>query len=196
MKKIFFVVSQWVCVLFIVSCSLVPESIAVKPVVTVPQSNLGAGKKVLIQVVDGRVHKRFGVRVTAIQGLGASILLGDDLIPSLQESVSKGLSSYQFEPVLYSPNKTSQRRFKLTLEDFRYSQISAPFNLKVVLDCVMKVQIENNGKKYEQVFRVQDTHSIQITPTSSDDQQYINEVLSRNLTKILTDNKLLSVLSS
>ena len=117
----------------------------------------------------------------------------DDSPQNIKNAVAKTLKSYNFIPT----EKNTNAKLTLNIININYIQPSK-YLVKgdIQINCTIQAIAVNNQMKYSKIYRTTFTKQIILTPSDTEDDANINEVVSVNLEKILSDQNILVVLSN
>ena len=101
-------------------CAFTPHSIVLKPDVQVAPSSVGAGRVLLVTVVDERPKSTLGTR--GVRGVGAEITLQGDPQAVVQTSVNDGLRKQGFAPTADRPADGRELRVEIRTIDYGVTQ--------------------------------------------------------------------------
>jgi uncharacterized lipoprotein YajG len=175
------------------ACAFIPEQIHLNPEITPIQSkNIGNREKIAIQVIDVRSNSSLGGRPSGY-GPAANISLADDIQAVIKNTISQGLSNYNFIPV--SSNSPARKKLTLRITALNYNQRTGFFTGSSVVDSAIEVTALNNQRSFDNVYRYQKNRDVMFTPTTMADSKEINSVLSNILNQILHDPALLDFLA-
>lgn len=174
-------------------CTLIPEQIDLQPQIESlsPAKKVGQGKPVAVKVVNLLPKNSIGGRPSA-GGPAAKISISNNMEQVVENTIYPVLEKYGFKPIpCYDEN--APRKLTLRVVSLMYRQ-KAGANIKVT--CSIEVHAENKGKKYEKVYQSSSVRSLFMwIPTTYEDTQEVNKVLSNTLTKIAGDEGLIYFLA-
>ena len=173
-------------------CALSPQLVELNPRPTVPQQNIGNNTSVQISAQDQRKDEAFGTR-GGIYGSTSLIRPADDLNILLLQSVQKGLQAQGFNA--YNPSAEGPS-LEVRLVQLSYVPESGSVVNSVEVKALIEATASNSsGDEYVGRYMTGNNYEQPITPSAERNQEMLNEVLERALTKLLTDQKMLSFLA-
>lgn len=174
------------------SCSFTPESIQLNPQLQTSQSNIGAGKTVAVRIIDDRADTSLGGRASQY-GPAAKISLASDLSSTVEKGIEFGLQKQGFKTTSYSDS--AQRRLIVRITALQYQTNSGFWAGHVTVSGTLDAVGYNGSRRYEQVYRGQDIHSVEITPSSTSDSQHVNSAVSSMINNLINDKALMRFLA-
>jgi len=190
---------QWGFISFIsflaMGCCLIPEKVQLDPTTyDKGVENIGHGRVVALQVVDGRTRKDIGNRPSGF-GPMASISLDNDPVKAVYTAVSTGLTARGFVPVDYQSHRNEPASLTLTLHELQYEQKTAIMIFSISIYSSIDASVKHNSEHYQRVYHAGQSKNYPVIPMTVIDEDNINEVLSDNINKIFFDKKLMSALA-
>lgn len=173
------------------ACALSPQVIEVKPTPKVDSQNVGNNVPVSVSATDQRSDSAFGTR-GGIYGDTSLIRPADDVPQVLISAVKKGLQAKGFNA--YNPTGDAIG-LDIRLKELSYVPESGSVVNRVDVKAVIEAAAINAaGDKYVGTYSTGNTYEQPVTPSAKRNEEMINEVLSRGLTKMFADPKLVSFL--
>lgn len=174
-------------------CALSPQQVMLRPTVSINPLNIGNGREVYVDVVDARPQKAFGAR-GGIYATTSLITPAGDITAPVRAAIASGLVGYGFA-VTPDP-KPDAIKMKVQIEEIGYQGEGSPTVRKVNTRAAVKVTIDNGAKEYTGRYQVKNTRGVLTAPSEADNDQMINDIVSKVLQRMMTDKELVNFLQS
>jgi uncharacterized lipoprotein len=192
-NNIFQGISLFVVLGFLTGCAFTPQSVELAPTVSVSaDEDIGQGKEVSIEVMDEREKLILGRRGTG-HGGAAEITTDQNVALVVRDELVKGLQGYNFVPI--QPDKDFPTSMKVEVRLLEYTTSVGFWSGGVHTRATLKVICKNQAKEYRKIYRAEGEERILFVPTAEKNAELINQILSKVLLKVLTDNQLLQFLA-
>ncbi|MDF1780949.1 MAG: YajG family lipoprotein [Alcanivoracaceae bacterium] len=187
MRNLRAVLTAPIIALGLTACALSPQVIEVKPTPKVDSQNIGNNTPVAVSATDQRSDSAFGTR-GGIYGDTSLIRPADDIPQVLISAVKKGLQAQGFNA--YNPTDNASG-LDIRLKELSYVPESGSIVNRVEVKAVIEAAAINAaGDKYVGTYSTGNTYEQPVTPSAKRNEEMINEVLSRGLTKMFADPNL------
>ncbi len=174
------------------ACAFTPQKASLSPSIHVTERNIGNGVSVSVAVVDERSDSTLGHRGGGF-GKGAKITTDQNVADVVMGSIVEGLKRKGFNA---NPTQgDSQRALKVEIRLIEYSTSAGMFTGGVHTKTTLKTIANNDGKFYENFYRVENEHRVAVVPSADVNERWINEALSEAIQKLLDDTELISHLA-
>lgn len=193
MRNVLGFASLFVVLGFVTGCAYNPQTVALAPTVSLSPDDIGKGRQVSLEVVDERAEESLGHRGTTY-GAAAEITTEQDVAAVVRDELAKGLRSHNFVPI--EPDKDVPTSIKVEVRMIEYSTSTGFWSGGVHTKAAIKVICKNQGKEYRKLYRAEDEKRVVIVPTAEENSRLINQIISKVLYEVLTDNQLLQFLAS
>jgi uncharacterized lipoprotein YajG len=168
------------------------KAVVVNPDVSVTQSDIGQGKRILTYVADERPKSTLGTR--GVRGIGSEISVEGDLSQSIKKSINDGLKRANFSPV--ETRTEDGRELRVEIRNLDYTVIQGFWSGTLKTECGLKaICIIGNNRPYEKLYRGEFEESIQVIQSEEANERYINSAVSKAINALLNDQQLLQSLS-
>lgn len=173
-------------------CAWSSQQITLNPTLGVNDSNLGAGRRVFVEVEDERRRKSLGTKLP--QG-GGELTSTVEPTAVVNDAVVQGLQKQGFSPWSAPGPDVSQLRIELRALDYEITQGFWSGGLDV--DVAMKaICIVGDRREYEELHRGKHEENIQVVQSQSNNEYYINDALSQAINAVLNDRELVQCLAA
>lgn len=174
-------------------CAFNAQTIDLHPTISTPHSAEGQGVSVAVRVVDERASQSLGHRGSAA-GAAAEITTNSDVKAIVSEQVIHALQNEGFTVL----GPTAQGNANLTVEVrlIQYSTSVGFWTGGIQIEATLEAKAEKAGKNFEQMYRVKNEQRVVVVPTADKNAEWINAALGDVITKLVTDQKLLTFLAS
>jgi len=173
-------------------CALTPQTAVIKPNVELTETNEGHGAIVAVKVVDERPSNTLGHRGGGSLK-GAKITTNQNIEGLIREEVMRGLITKGFKPI--SCDKNNKPNLKVEVRLLEYSTSTGFWTGGVHTNAALKAIADVNGQTYEKIYRVENEKRVVVVPTASENEEYLNKLVSDILTKLFQDEKLIAMLA-
>jgi uncharacterized lipoprotein YajG len=171
-------------------CVFSGQTVQLMPTTSVASSTTGNGVAVSLKVTDERPDQAIGKR--GVGGMGADLVPAQKVDVVVQSALTDALQKKGFTVV-----SSGDAAAKLSVEvRFLQYSLSTGFwsggvNVKVALKAVASA----NGKNYERLYRKDREERVQLAPTASTNEKWINDALSQALQELIDDTALIETLA-
>lgn len=176
------------------SCAISPQAINLNPSVTVSKSNIGQGRTIHLKVVDKRPTKALGSRGGIYSDTALVTIAGGPEEPIRQELFG-ALSGYGFN--VGNGYSVAEGDIDLTIEieALGYETIGAKFPKVVKNNILLKAVCNNDGSKFSSRYAANKKEEVLMAPTANKNERTINSLVSKALSAMVKDKKLLTFLN-
>ncbi len=176
--------------LFLGACAISPQAIMLNPSVTVDQNNIGQGRSINLSVVDKRPTKALGTRGGIYADTALVTIAGGPEEPIRQELVG-ALSGYGFN-VINAANADID--LVIEIETLGYETKGSKYPLRIKNNILLKAICNKQGSEFISRYSANKEEEVLTTPTANQNERMINALVSRALSALVKDQKLLSFL--
>jgi uncharacterized lipoprotein YajG len=186
-------------VTLLVGCAYTTQQATLSPELQLSGTNIGNNATVAVKVVDERSDKSLGYRGSAY-GKAAKITTGQNVAEVIYEKIVEGLKQNGFNPVPHGFNpvphsKGITRALKVEIRLIEYSTSVGFWTGGVHTKSALKAIAKNNGKVYENLYRVDNEKRIVFAPFAKENEKLINKAVSEVLQKLFGDQELIAFLA-
>lgn len=189
MKKLFIV---W-CIALLSSCAFIPQQANIDPVLNISEDGIKGRGSVVVNVLDERPTQSLGRKSTGY-GPGAEITAVQDLSEVIKNKLNEGLIKKGFDPF----SEKSGAYVAILNAEIRFLQYSTSrgfWSEGRHMQGAIKIKAENNGIRYEKLYRVNNDKRAYFETSNSKRESLINTALSNLLNQIINDIELINLLS-
>lgn len=174
------------------ACALTPQSVTLKPAIQIPPNNIAKGRQVALNTVDERTRSVIGSR--GVGGFGAHITTQQDVAVIVNDSIAGGLRQKGFDvQTIVSPNDPKELRVEI--RNLEYTLTPGIFVGTLRTEAAIKgVCNINKNREYERLYRADSSESVLVVQFAEENEQRINESLSKVLRSMLDDDQLIKCL--
>jgi uncharacterized lipoprotein len=174
------------------ACALSPQMINIEPKPEIVTRNSGNNEPVNVRTTDQRSSPAFGTR-GGVYGDTSLIRPANNLADAITVAVRQGLQQQGFNAYNPASNATE---LDVRIMEFSYvPEEGSVVNRVEVRTELHAVARNQRGEEFRGVYRAGNTYEQPLTPTAKRNQMMLNEVVSRGLRQLLSDDKLLTFLS-
>lgn len=157
-------------------------TISLNPSVTVNSVNIGQGKEVALQVVDGRPTQSYGA---------AKFDPNQNIQEIFTREINRGLNKDGF---VVSPSSNTQLTVKLLAIDYRQLTGIASMNTETFVSA--EVTAKTTGGTYHKTYNASAYNDNYLSASKQDPSAQVNLAVSKLLNNILNDGMLMQFLAS
>lgn len=172
-------------------CAFVDQKARLDPDVRVANSTVGAGRRVVVAVVDERPRSLIGRR-GAGGSVGGAITTDQDLAELVRGKVAEGLQRSGFAPV--SADGAEAPKMKVEIRFLEYELAMGFWTGSINTRAALKAICRNGADGYERLYRAEGKRGAFVVPSASKNELLLNQTLSDALNKMLEDRELLGCL--
>lgn len=188
---------QVVILVFIIfalgGCAYIDQSLKVDSEITIPSSDIGAGKEVSLTALDERSEQMIGNRVGGYGFKAAKITTNQDLAELLKEYVSHGLKRNGFVPVKKDQSPTKMR---VELRVLAYDTAMGLWTGGNIGKSTIKVIATSpEGKTYEKTYHGQKEIRTCFIGSQETNSNVVNCAFDDAVNNIFKDKELLNFLA-
>ncbi|MHB1944300.1 YajG family lipoprotein [Metallibacterium sp.] len=174
-------------------CAFNAQTVNLRPTVPNVHSTIGQGVSVAVRVFDERASKSLGHRGGA-EGAAAEITTNSNVAALVAEQVTRALQDKGF--TVLGPNANGNAKLTVDIRLLQYSTSVGFWTGGIEIQATLEAKAEKAGKKYEKMYRVKNEQRAIIVPTADKNAEWINQALGDVITKLVSDQKLLTFLAS
>ncbi len=177
--------------LVLAACAPASQTVRLDPRPDVAQSEEGQGITVALAVTDAREEHVIGFR-DGDRGGSARIEPYEDPALGIRRGVERALVRRGFEVV--DADAAADRRLRVELEDLYYERSPGVVTRGIHLEGRMSARAEQDGQSYTGVARARSERRMVHSPGETENEQMINEVVTRMLERLLDEAPLREML--
>lgn len=169
-------------------CLAAPKEIGLAPAAEVSATGIGGGRNVGVSCVDSRPERQGGIAA------GSYVLDPDtDVAGALCRATADGLARMGFVPAIGA----APGGLQLRVEMVRIAHAVGPGNFKraVEVEANLRATAVSGGGQYTTTYRAQRMREVAFSPRKETVQALSDETVSAALSRILSDQAVLAVLS-
>jgi len=190
MTKLRILFSLFFIALFLGACAISPQSIALNPSVTVEKNNIGQGRSLNLSVVDKRPVKALGSRGGIYSDTALVTIAGGPEEPIRQELIG-ALSGYGFN-VIDAANADVD--LVIEIETLGYQTQGDKYPLLVKNNILLKAICNKESGEFVSRYSANKEEEVLTPPTANQNERLINGLVSKALSALIKDQKLLGFL--
>lgn len=171
-------------------CAFQKQAIRLQPQLKVETSSIGAGKLTMVNVADERPRSTLGTR--GVSGIGEQLTLEGDIAAVVRDAIGEGLRKQGFQT-----DGPIENQLKVEIRNLDYIVNSGFWAGKLNVEFLLKgICIKGTARPYEQTYRGELHLNIQVVQSAEANTQYVNQVVSDAINKLVTDKAMLQCLAS
>jgi len=175
---------------FLVACAISPQSISLNPSVTVEKNNIGQGRSLNLTVLDKRATKALGSRGGIYSDTALVTIAGGPEEPIRQELIG-ALSGYGFN-VINAANADID--LTIEVETLGYETQGSKYPLLVKNNILLKAVCNKQESEFVSRYSANKEEEVLTSPTANQNERMINSLVSKALSALVKDQKLLNFL--
>lgn len=176
------------CVLFLFSCALSPQTVAVKPDLKVPSMPIGRNRSVSVETQDVRQDKTLGTLGGVYKS--ADISTDAQMEKSVTQAAVTVLQSWDFAAVPSTLGNSDMIGFDLEIIDIDYQRPTTNVGGNVIVKCRIGVKINKDGATYGGEYLSQRSEQVAIIGTPNGNKRMVNDTINQALNQVFLDEKL------
>ena len=178
-------------ILVLSGCTLISQKVDLKPSVFVDQSNLRQAREVFIKIEDKRSDDLLGHR--GYMGTGG-ITLVEDPRETFREQLNHILTAKGFN--VANEDADYDAFLQLDIKNIVYRTRVTLIDIGIVTAIDLEISAVNRLKnKYSQNYHVQDETRVLVAPPANENENLINQTVSKAIMNIVQDSELFKFLS-
>lgn len=168
-----------------------PQAISLNPSVTVEKKDIGQSRSVDLKVVDERPSKVLGTR-GGIYSDTALLTIDGGLEEPIRQELAGALSGYGF-----SVANAYETDIDMTVyvETLGYEISGEKYPKVIKNNILLRVECNKKGEKFTSKYSANVEEEVLITPLASQNEKMINKIVSKALSAVIEDEKLLNFLN-
>ncbi len=190
MTKLRILFSLFFISLFLGACAISPQAIILNPSVTVEKSNIGQDRSLNLSVVDKRPVKALGSRGGIYSDTALVTIAGGPEEPIRQELIG-ALSGYGFN-VINAANADID--LVIEIETLGYQTQGDKYPLLVKNNILLKAICNKESAEFVSRYSANKEEEVLAPPTANQNERMINGLVSKALSALIKDQKLLNFL--
>ncbi len=172
------------------ACAISPQAINLNPSVTVNKTDIGQGRSLNLTVVDKRPTKALGSRGGIYSDTALVTIAGGPEEPIRQELIG-ALSGYGFQ-VIDAANADVD--LTIEIEALGYQTQGSKYPLLIKNNILLKAICNKDGAEFISRYSANKEEEVLVMPTASQNERMINALVSKALSALVRDEKLLNFL--
>jgi len=188
---------RWLCLpplaLLLAACALSPQALTIEPQLPTPAASVPGGHPIVLDVVDARKSNVVGTR-GGIYSETATISTHGDITSGIRASLLGPLDRAGL-PV-QPPGAGGTPRLTVQIARIHYVAMGAPAVRSVRIGITVRASCRNGSRGYDGHYEVDDTTDVLTPPGPAANEKMVNASLSKALSQMLSDDKLLACLRS
>jgi len=176
--------------LFLGACAISPQAISLNPSITVDKTNIGQGRTLNLSVIDKRPGKALGSRGGIYSDTALVTIAGGPEEPIRQELVG-ALSGYGFN-VIDAANADID--LTIEIEALGYQTVGSKYPLLIKNNVLLKAICHNEDSEFISRYSATKEGEVLMPPTTNQNERMINGLVSKALSALVQDQKLLNFL--
>ncbi|MDX1803060.1 MAG: YajG family lipoprotein [Alcanivorax sp.] len=173
------------------ACALSPQQVDIAPQPQVQTTNVGHNQPVQVTAVDSRDQQAFGTR-GGVYKETALVRPGNNVKDAIEKAVRQGLQQEGFNA--FNPGSDATR-LEVRLEKLDY----IPEQGSVVNEVTVKLDLRGEASRgdvsHTGTYKSSVVHDLPFTPTASQNQKMINDILGDGINRLLKDPKMQAFLA-
>lgn len=168
-------------------CALSPQTVTLTPTLNLGKEVVAQGQVVSIQVVDERPNSTLGSR-GGIYAKTSLIQSGNDVAEAVRAATEQGLiaQGYKVDNAVGNSN-TAAVVLKMAITELSYVVPQGPVATGVDMTVALRVTAERADGTHTASYRSAVNRKFPVTPTQSQNEIWISEVLSQTLSRFFAD---------
>lgn len=175
----------------VTGCALSPQTVQFDPAPEIQALDVGGDAPVLVTVKDGRERDVIGTRGGVYADTSLLRSTGD-LEEIIQGALQRGLRDQGFRPFDANEDAT---RLSVELTELSYIPEDSSVVNRIRVAAELRVRAERPDVSYTGRYRSSTTHDRPFTPSARRNEEMLNEVLERSLSRLLADERLQAFLA-
>ena len=174
------------------ACALTPQHLHLEPTVAVKSEPVASGATVAVSVEDRRTDSKLG-EVGDPNTQMVEVSLTEDFKPRLYEEVQKVLTGLGFNVV--PAGEEADRSLQIDVRRLELSSVKQPFVFDTELRAELGAVATSGPDTYDRLYYVRTRKETAGPPYLKDSNALINTAVSQALQDMLSDERLLDVLT-
>lgn len=181
-----------ILVILLAGCAYSPQQITVSPVINTETESYGAGRGLTISVEDARSNKALGSRGGTYKD--TSLITIDNGLEQAIKRVAKAEFAVQGFNVNTSEADTSS--VAVIVNTLNYDMRKKTVGKTIYLAAVLQVVATVGNETYTRKYKTNTSHKTAMTPGMAQNEEMINDILSKTLVRLFSDPELKTFLSN
>jgi uncharacterized lipoprotein len=172
-------------------CHLSPENVPLTPDVSSSSSQVGHGAPIAVVVFNAVPSEQIGTRASKYTP-DQAITVSQDLQHQVQAITYNTLKKHGFSPV----ESGASRHLLIRITQLEYT-FTDPDSLgaKIHIKCSISVKANAEDQTLQRTYHTKMDFKVLTTPSKSDDNKNINQVVSATISQMVNDQQLIQLLS-
>ncbi len=175
--------------LLLSACALSPQTITVAPALAIAPETFGQGHSINIQVIDNRAQTAIGSR-GGIYEKSSQIEPANDVADAIRSEAAAGFIRQGF--VLAGTE--AENVVAIGIEQLDYVVPPGAIATSADITVALKVTARRGAKQQETVYRSTVNRRFPVVPTATQNEIWINEVLTETLQRLFADPQIRALL--
>lgn len=171
-------------------CALSPQRVTLTPTVAVAAENIGQGRTVKVMATDARGSDLVGTR-GGIYGKTSVIRTGNDVADEIRQQLLTGLRAQGF---IDGGNEASIQ-VRATLRELSYKVPEGAVATSADMAFAVEVVAERGGARQTSTYRSEINRRFPVSPSETQNEAWLNELLTETLQRFFSDAKMRAFLT-
>lgn len=182
-------------VALLAGCALSPQTVTLTPTLTLAAETVGHGQAISVQVIDERPNSTLGSR-GGIYAKTSLIQSGNDVAEAVRAATEQGLitQGYQVDNGVGNSNNATIM-LKMAITELSYVVPQGPVATGVDMTVALRVVAERADGTHTASYRSAVNRKFPVTPTQSQNEIWVSEVLSQTLSRFFADPQMRAFLN-
>lgn len=164
------------------ACALSPQTVTLKPTLEIPRDTIGNAGTVKVLVTDMRNSSLVGTR-GGIYEKTSEIRSDNDVADAIRQQVQAGLLAQGFK----DGGNEAETTLRIRLMELQYAVPPGAVTTSASIVVAIEITAERGGGRHTATYRSEVSHRFPVTPTATQNEIWINDVLSETLQRFFND---------
>lgn len=178
--------------LALTGCALSPQTVRIEPTPHVTVETIGHNHVIGLQVRDARADKSIGTR-GGVYAQSSLIRADNDIGAAMHKAMEQGLFAQSYR--VANDIATAETVLSVELEQLSYVVPEGAVTTSADISTTVRITAERGNDKHTASYRSTITRKFPVAPTATQNETWINDVLSETLARFFVDPKMRAFLT-
>ncbi len=177
-------------VLLLSGCTLSPQTIHVTPAITIAPESFGRGHSINVLVQDNRQDATIGSRGGVYRN-SSTIRSANDVAEAVRAQTAAGLVAQGYALT----GTEAESMLRIGIDQLSYVVPAGALATSADITAVLRIVAQRDNRQFETTYKSTVNRRFPVTPTATQNEVWINEVLNETLHRFFADPKMRAFLT-
>lgn len=176
--------------LLLSGCTLSPQTINVTPAITVAPASFGRGHSINVMVQDNRQDATIGSRGGVYRN-SSTIQSANDVAEAIRAQTAAGLVAQGYTLA----GTEAESMLRIGIDQLSYVVPAGALATSADITATLRIAAQRDNRQLETTYKSTVNRRFPVTPTATQNETWVNEVLNETLQRFFADPKMRAFLT-